>query len=142
MTARLAKNPKRMNPASGRAGTLRRIKGDQRGETITEVLVAMVIAGLALLMLATTIATSSNIVRNSRESMESYYSMGNQLAAYEASDDTITTSPLTMTLSNDLGFAIQPTGAGAGSAIKSISVTAYAGEDAGNTVVSYVEGSS
>ena len=72
---------------------LRRALGNKRGETITEVLVAMVIAGLALLMLATVIATSSHIVTNSREYMEEYYESGNELAVVsDGGDMTITTS--------------------------------------------------
>ena len=66
--------------------SLRTIMRDRRGETITEVLVSMVIAGLALLMLATVIATSSNIVRNSRADMETYYKTSNALASFEAGE--------------------------------------------------------
>ena len=105
---------------------------DQRGETITEVLVAMVIVGLALLMLAVVIATSTNIVRDSREDMQNYYNTANQLVSYSAA----TTQSGNVTLS--VPIAVNA----AGSPTSTVAVTAYVGGDNANKpVVSYEEGS-
>lgn len=67
---------------SGFALRIRLALRNTHGETITEVLVAMVIVGLALLMLAVVIASSSSIVKKDREYMEDYYETGNTLAMY------------------------------------------------------------
>lgn len=53
-----------------------RLRGD-RGETITEVLVAIVISGLAILMLATAIASAVNVNNASRDAMNRYYAANN-----------------------------------------------------------------
>ena len=53
--------------------------GSSSGESISETLVALLISALALVMLAGVIATSSRIVRKSRESMESYYDNCNEM---------------------------------------------------------------
>ena len=73
-------SPKRQQ--SGFASRIRLALRNTHGETITEVLVAMVIVGLALLMLAVVIASSSSIVKKDREYMEDYYETGNTLAMY------------------------------------------------------------
>jgi len=73
-------SPKRQQ--SGCASRIRLALRNSHGETITEVLVAMVIVGLALLMLAVVIASSSSIVKKDREYMEDYYETGNALATY------------------------------------------------------------
>lgn len=111
--------------------TLRDIVRSQRGETITEVLVSMVIAGLALLMLATVIATSSSIVRNSRAAMESYYDTTNKLESYSETGKTGTITP-------SVPLAIGSTG----SAVNSISVQVYVEVDGSNTIATYTETSS
>lgn len=43
------------------------------GETLTETLVALLIAALALTMLAGAIAASSNVINKSRDRLEKYY---------------------------------------------------------------------
>ena len=45
----------------------------QSGETMVETLVSILISALALVMLATLIGTSVNLVRNSRDRMTDYY---------------------------------------------------------------------
>ena len=57
---------------------LKKIAGrsSQRGESLVEVLVAMTVAGLAMIMLAMAIAVSSGIVHKSAEAEEAYY-LGN-----------------------------------------------------------------
>ena len=45
----------------------------QAGETIAEVLIALLISTIALLMLATMINSSANSIQKSRDILESYY---------------------------------------------------------------------
>lgn len=51
-----------------------------RGETLTEVLVSLLIAGLALAMFAGMIQASVNIVSSSETKMQQYYTASNTLA--------------------------------------------------------------
>ena len=53
----------------------------RRGDSIAEVLVAMLISAVALVMLASMIASSGRMIRRSRESMEEYDKANNALAA-------------------------------------------------------------
>jgi len=48
-----------------------------RGESLTEVLVSVLVGGLALLMLAMAITTSSHVAVNSRQHMGEYYTANN-----------------------------------------------------------------
>lgn len=98
----------------------------ERGESITEVLVAIVVSGLAILMLATVIATAVNVNQASRKAMNDYYAANNDVVS-----GALTTTG-TVTLTSD-GASVSLAGD------SSISVTCYAGEQAGDTpVVSYV----
>lgn len=56
-----------------------------RGESLTEVLAAIVVSGLAILMLATVIAAAANTNRQSSEQMDKYYKASNELVANVAS---------------------------------------------------------
>ena len=67
-----------------RAHTLRARLGSSRGESLIEVLVAIVVSGLAILMLATVIASATTINKTSREAMNGYYDKSNAIA--ETSD--------------------------------------------------------
>ena len=116
--------PKRQQ--SGFTSRIRLALRNTHGETITEVLVAMVIVGLALLMLAVVIASSSSIVKKDREYMEDYYETGNALAMY--SGDPKYEGTLTVTLSGTPVKLSPESG-------NSISIDVYADED--DTVVSY-----
>lgn len=58
----------------------RRLK-NRGGETITEVLVALLISALALTMLAAMVASASRMVDASRDSLDAYYKAENGLAA-------------------------------------------------------------
>ena len=49
------------------------------GETISETLIALLIAALALVMLAGAIAASSRVVNKGRDKLGSYYSVNNGL---------------------------------------------------------------
>ena len=61
---------------------------ERTGDSIAEVLVALLISALGLVMLASSINVSSNLVTKSRASMESYYSYENMLEEKAASDKT------------------------------------------------------
>ena len=56
----------------------------QRGESLTEVLVAIAVGALALLMLAMAISTATHIAVNNREAMGTYYGESNAIAASES----------------------------------------------------------
>ena len=58
--------------------THRRI-ASERGETIVETLISVLVSSLALLMLATAIGTSVNIVLRSRDHMERFYQAENAM---------------------------------------------------------------
>lgn len=57
------------------------------GESIGEVLVALLISGLALLMLAGAIASSSRLVEKSKDTQAKYYSANEILTAQPDSED-------------------------------------------------------
>lgn len=52
-----------------------------RGESITEVLVAIVIGAMAILLMAMAISASSNMVSKGREAMDEYYAANEKLAS-------------------------------------------------------------
>ena len=62
------------------AAWIRRLR-DRRGESIGEVLVALLIAAVALMMLASLIATSTRLTRSSEERMQEYYTANENLTA-------------------------------------------------------------
>lgn len=62
-------------------GKCRRRLKNRGGETITEVLVALLISALALTMLAAMIAAATRMVDQSRKSLDDYYKAENNLAA-------------------------------------------------------------
>lgn len=53
----------------------------EEGETIVEALISVLISALALLLMATAIGSSVNIVRSSRDHMEAYYSRESSMLA-------------------------------------------------------------
>ena len=50
-----------------------------RGESLTEVLVAIVVGALAILMLYTAITTSVSIAKSSRDNMDQYFEVNNKV---------------------------------------------------------------
>ena len=71
-------------------------RSGQAGESITEVLVAMTVAGLALVMLAMAITSAFNIVSNSGTVATTYYAGNNALASPSSSSSaqmTVTGGP-------------------------------------------------
>ena len=53
---------------------------NRRGESIAETLVATLIAALALTMLAGSIAAASNMIKESRRNLKTYYDNSNNMA--------------------------------------------------------------
>ena len=96
----------------------------QSGETLTETLVALLIAALALVMLAGMISSTTRIVTRSRTTMNSYYAENNMVAEQGASEGT---AYITLGLVN-----------GGTEESKQYSVSVYLNDTLGNTpVVSY-----
>lgn len=63
---------------------LRKLKSTS-GESIAETLVAVLISAFALLMLAGTVNTASNLITKSQAALQTYYSNTNDLATHDAS---------------------------------------------------------
>ena len=98
-----------------------------RGESITEVLVAIVVSGLAILMLATVIAAAMNVNKTSQRAMNDYYEANNSVV----SGGVATTGTVSLTAGGS------PVSLGNDSGIE---VSCHVGEQAdGTPVVSYVE---
>ena len=99
-----------------------------RGETLTEVLVAIVVSGLAILMLATVIASATSINESSRKAMNEYYEKSNGIVEASATNGTGT-----VTLSVDDG-----SGTVTAIALDDEDVTYYISEQMdGTPIVSY-----
>lgn len=126
----MARNFSTRTPATrSLAAALRAKLCSRRGESITEVLVAIVVSGLAILMLATVIATAASTNSSSRTVMEDYYAANNQLV--EASESN---GAAAITLTEQGGSS--PVRLGDGT---SVSVNLFVDEQADGTVVaSYV----
>ena len=65
--------------------TIRTWLRNDRGESITEVLVAIVISGLAILLLATAISAAVNTNNASRRAMNEYYAANNNVVQAQGS---------------------------------------------------------
>lgn len=76
----------------------------RRGDSIAEVLVAMLISAVALVLLASMIASSSRMIRRSRESMEDYDAANNVLAAMP---DTVPDTVHTVTKASDVELNVK-----------------------------------
>ena len=66
-------------------GVRRRLR-EQRGESIAEVLLAVLISALALVLLAGMISASADMIEHSRNTMDDYIAAENALAEKSASD--------------------------------------------------------
>ena len=102
---------------------------NERGETITETLVSVLIGGLALLMLAVVLATANHIVMDSRHAMDDYYATTNNMAI--ASGSTSGSVTVALTKSNAAGTGSETL------ASTSVNVNYVIDEITGKTVVSY-----
>ena len=100
----------------------KKLKG-QSGETLTETLVALLIAALALTMLAGMISSTTRIVTQSKATMKTYYEENNQVAKQVAPE-----ASATIILAPNVGM----------DGAKDYSVSVYLNNTLGNTpVVSY-----
>lgn len=74
---------------------IRKIR-NTHGESIAEVLIALLISALALLMLATMISSTMKMVTKSKEKMESYYAKAAKLEVQADEDKESGTSTLSI----------------------------------------------
>lgn len=66
---------------------IRKKLASRRGESLGEVLVALLVSALAITMLAGAIAASSRMVLRSRDAMQDYYTFTNGLSAGEGTHE-------------------------------------------------------
>lgn len=71
-----------------RKKALRKLK-EQAGETIAEVLVALLISSVALIMLASMISSTNSMVTKSKNTMKAYYEANENLEKLQGSEDSI-----------------------------------------------------
>ena len=57
---------------------------DHKGDSIAEVLIALLISSLALVMLASMITSATKMITNSKAKMNDYYTANNSISAYTA----------------------------------------------------------
>lgn len=96
--------------AAWRHGKIASRLSDTGGETLTEVLVSVLIGGMAILLMAMAIVSSSNMIKKSEDVMNKYYAITTELAAGSGADleppfhgtislkngtDTLMTGPVT-----------------------------------------------
>ena len=81
-----------------RSRTLRKLRSN-RGESISEVLVALLISSLALVMLASMISSTTSLVTKSRDVLSEYYDANNALSSRGSSGSGAASSPGTAVLS-------------------------------------------
>ncbi len=75
----------------------KKLKGTA-GESIAEVLIALLIAALALTMLASVISTAARTITRSKQQMDAYYAANEWLSAHASSD---TDASWTVTVKDD-----------------------------------------
>ena len=111
-----------LNTLKGAAG--KKLKSNS-GESIAETLVAVLISAFALLMLAGTINTASNLITKGQDNLGKYYAANNNLAEHKTSS-----SSLTITVKDS-----------AGSELEEGSVSGYtpgnSGTDFGKSLIAY-----
>jgi hypothetical protein len=79
----------------------------QSGESISETLVAVLIAALALTMLAMAISSSLGIVTQAREKLDNYYQKADSLVKREASAALPSGTTVTLTITNTGGVPLR-----------------------------------
>ena len=75
-----------------------------KGESITEVLVALLISAVALTMLASMIVSATHMIERTRDQMGQYYTEYNTLVSTETSD--MTNGKLTFKTSSNGAYAL------------------------------------
>lgn len=79
---------------------IRRKLSSKLGDSIGEVLVALLISSLALMMLASMITSSTHLILNSKDKLESYYQQNNKLSSRTG---TTTASSATIKFEGEAG---------------------------------------
>ncbi len=106
----------------------------RRGESIAEVLVAMLISAVALVLLASMIVSSSRLILRSRDRMAEYDAANNALAVMSAdedddADDLLIVRTGTVQVKDTANTAVNLTGAsGAGISVKVYENKGYGGK--------------
>ena len=107
---------------------LKKLKS-QAGESISEVLIALLISSLALVMLASMISATNNIVSKSKSTMEDYYACNEDLERLKKTEEKTTET-------ESVAITIKPTGTDTSIEIEK-TVTVYGNESLGKTVYAY-----
>ena len=82
-----------------------KLRGTQ-GETLTEVLVAILVSGLAILLLAMAIASAASTNMKSRSAFDAYYSNNNDIVAFNGSSGGDATVKLSMAITESSGDSV------------------------------------
>lgn len=108
---------------------------NHRGESIAEVLIALLVSSLGMLLLATMISASARVIRTSRDAMKNYMSSDNLIILQNESSDTVKILYGTITVkdSSDNNYALWDGGS------SDIDAAYYRSTSAGNgyPVISY-----
>ena len=99
----------------------------QAGESIGEVLIALLISSLALVMLASMISATNNMVKNSDTAMKDYYACCNDLEKFTKTQTNVIKSTGGITIT------------GSGLKTDSISVDVYKNNSLGDKVYAYTK---
>ena len=86
---------------------LRGLLASRRGESLVEVLVSIVISGLAILMLATAIASAVNVITMNRNFTDDYFAVSNAVVMADATDEAKKGSgTVSLTWTPDVGTGV------------------------------------
>lgn len=103
----------------------------RRGESLGEVLVALLIGALAIMMFAGLVSASTGIIGKNRSALQEYYSRNNLLVQYSTGTG-VTSSAGSVTL---VGALTKKTGSTTED--ENVSVTYYVNTTGGREVVNY-----
>lgn len=99
---------------------------NRSGETIGEVLVALLISALALMMLAGAISSSTGLIKTGKDKMNQYYNANNELFSYSNSGLTVSIAGKTVSGQTTMGSqTISGVSYGVNSTLGSSPVIAY-----------------
>jgi len=119
---------------------LRGLLASRRGESLVEVLVSIVVSGLAILMLATTIAAAVHVITENRDFTTKYFAKSNAIVMADNSGGAEEgTGEVTLKSSGDSAVQLEQGSEGS----NSITVTYTVSEDvAGEVMASYEKSTS
>ncbi len=118
-----------------------KLKGNA-GESLSEVLISLLIAALAMTMLAYAISSTSRIVTKSKDKMEKYYLANEGVTTYQIVSDS---HEVALVSSSDSTFTLTAAASAPGETPPSVklmdsqAITLYVNKEAGNKykVISY-----